>query len=303
MDFDANGSPVEIEARASAGADGTLVLFPGALGDAVCLEPALRWLAKRGPVEFWARGGALEVARSFPSAPALGSLDGPEVAGLFAPLNGEASAPTWLRPWSRVVSFTGARSEELRARLAAAGNAAVFPFPRIDGDGHAIDEMLRAVSAGRGELGGVPKLLRAIGPAVAGGLVIHPGSGGTAKRAPRGLFREVAERWVEAGREVRVVLGPAEAAEDGWGEVAAVVRPPSVDRLVNELARAGVYLGNDSGPSHVAAALGVPSVVLFRASRPERFGPRGPGVVWGRPGAWEKGGSRWVYDALEAALP
>jgi ADP-heptose:LPS heptosyltransferase len=46
------------------------------------------------------------------------------------------------------------------------------------------------------------------------------------------------------------------------------------------LSRAALFLGNDSGPAHMAAAFGVPVVVLFDASDPDIWGPwRTPGAV------------------------
>ena len=53
----------------SGGSVATAVLFPGALGDAVCLEPTVARLAGAGPVTLYARGAAGEIASLFPSAP------------------------------------------------------------------------------------------------------------------------------------------------------------------------------------------------------------------------------------------
>jgi ADP-heptose:LPS heptosyltransferase len=39
------------------------------------------------------------------------------------------------------------------------------------------------------------------------------------------------------------------------------------------LSKAAVFIGNDSGPAHVAAAFGVPSIVLFSTSNPAIWGP------------------------------
>ncbi len=285
--------------------EGALVLFPGALGDAVCTEPAIAWLASRGPVRFLARGSAAEVARLFPSRPHVGSLDGREVARLFAPPGGgEDGSVGWLASYERVFSFTGASSPELRARFERAGNALVFPFPRRSGAEHAADEMLAAVSGGAAATGAIPALRLADTAPVPspGRLALHPGSGGVAKRAPRELFREVAARWRKAGGSIDVVLGPAEADERSWwdSEVGPVVAPADVLELGRALARAAVYLGNDSGPSHVAAALGLPAAVLFVETRPERFGPRGARV---RAVGLAEDGAGAVWRALEPALP
>jgi len=51
------------------------------------------------------------------------------------------------------------------------------------------------------------------------------------------------------------------------------------------LARAALFVGNDSGPAHMAAAFGVPSVVIFGPSDPAIWGPwRAPGEVLAGPG-------------------
>src|SRR5690606_31048358 len=101
MRRDANGSPMEREGGVAA-PSGSLLLFPGALGDAVCVEPAVAWLATRGPVTFLARGAAAEVAALFPARPTIGSIDDLRVARLFAPKAAGDDAPAWLAAFERV---------------------------------------------------------------------------------------------------------------------------------------------------------------------------------------------------------
>jgi heptosyltransferase-1 len=57
--------------------------------------------------------------------------------------------------------------------------------------------------------------------------------------------------------------------------------------LVALLRRADLFVGGDSGPTHLAAALAVPTVALFGPTDPARNGPWGPGarVVLRDPGA------------------
>lgn len=290
------------------GRSGSLVLFPGALGDAVCLEPSIAWLRGLGPVHLRARGAAAEVAALFPAQPEVGSLDAPEVARLFAPLGpGAARPPTWLTGFARVVSFTGSRSPELRARLARCDGARLVPFPAGTGRAHVIDEMLAGVSGGSAPLGGLPSLRSLHAGTPAGWrLVLHPGSGGTAKRAPVEWFGDLADRFRRSGgEEVVVLLGPAEGAQEGrWARgVGRVESPASVSCLADEIAAATVYVGNDAGPSHVAAALGVPTVVLFTVTDPARFGPRGSHVRHRHVGADDSAGSARVWEAVERLLP
>lgn len=284
----------------------TLLLFPGALGDAVCIEPTVAFLSTHGPISFWARGGAAEVAHLFPRRPEVRSLDARDVARLFAPaedVEATASALTWLRSYRRVFSWTGAASGPARGRLEQAGNCHVAAFPALEGEVHAIDEMLQAVGA---PAGACPRLVRPGASSPDRRLLLHPGSGGAAKRAPQSLFLALAARWQKAaGTSPTVVLGPAESSECRWWEERGypVVLPGAVAQLASELASAAAYVGNDSGPSHVAAGLGVPSVVLFRSTSPGRFGPRGASVTSLRLGGEDEEVADVAWRSLERWLP
>lgn len=256
-----------------------LVLFPGALGDAVCLEPAIALLARSGSVTIHARGAAAQVSTLFPARPSVRSLDGIELARLFAPAHDDRT-DAWLAAYTRIVSFTGAGVPQVGARLAATGRAVCAAFPRPPLDVHATDYFLRVASGDPIAHAPVPRLELA-GPAAAekGVLVLLPGGGGRDKRGPAALFVALAQRWREAGGDVRVVLGPAEAGEDAaWDEVGSVLRPDGVVSLAARLATASAFAGNDTGPSHVAAALGVPGVVFYTTTLPAVFGPRGRDV-------------------------
>lgn len=257
-----------------------LLLFPGALGDAVCVEPATAWLARGGPLTLYARGAAAEVAALFPCRPEIHSLDAVEVARLFSPEDDPRTA-SWLARHDRIVSFTGAAVPDVRRRLAATGRAVCAPFPRPPLRAHASDVFLRAVSGDPDAVAPAPRLLAPDGIAqVAGRLAVLPGSGGRDKRAPARRFAAIARRWRDRGGEACIVLGPAEEGEEGsWQELGAVVRPGSIAALAGTLASASAFVGNDAGPSHVAAALGVAGVVLYTSTEPQAFGPRGERVV------------------------
>ncbi|MBY0279674.1 glycosyltransferase family 9 protein [Candidatus Binatia bacterium] len=286
---------------------GALVLFPGALGDAVCLEPAIAALAASQPVTLHARGGAAEVAALYPSPVTVRSLDAPEIARLFSPED-DPRTTQWLDGFARIVSFTGIGVPDVVRRLQATGRAALAAFPRPPLSVHAVDLFLRAVGGDPRTARAVPRLeLHAPSP-VAGPtplLVLLPGSGGRAKRAPAGIFESLARRWRQCGGDVSIVLGPAEPGEDAaWGAVGRTVRPSSVATLARDVASAAAFVGNDSGPSHVAAALGTPGVVLYTTTDPTAFGPRGSDVTSivltsdGGTGAVET-----AWQALRARLP
>jgi ADP-heptose:LPS heptosyltransferase len=104
-------------------------------------------------------------------------------------------------------------------------------------------------------------------------LLVHPGSGGRDKRWPATGFAAVLERVAMLPR-VRIALhqGPADAdavaaLPESLTARAIVLLEPALPRLAGLLTHATAFLGNDSGVGHLAAAVGVPAVVLFGAGR------------------------------------
>jgi len=262
-------------------AAGVLVLFPGALGDAVCLEPAIAALAASGPVTMYARGAAAQVARLYRSPVTVRSLDAVEIARLFSPAD-DPTTWAWLGGFARIVSFTGADVPVVARRLHATGRALVVRFPRPPLPIHAADLFLQAVG-GPVSVPAIPRLLADAATVPRHGrplLALLPGSGGRAKRVPVELHVTLAERWQRGGGDVVVVLGPAEdGEEDCWRAVGKIARPGSVEVLAGLLAAADAFVGNDAGPSHVAAAVGTAGVVLYVSTIPAGFGPRGARVA------------------------
>jgi len=63
----------------------------------------------------------------------------------------------------------------------------------------------------------------------------------------------------------------------GWPSSASIclVSGASLVELAGLLGRCSLYVGNDSGPMHIAAALGVPTIGIYGSSSPERTSPRG----------------------------
>jgi heptosyltransferase-1 len=111
-------------------------------------------------------------------------------------------------------------------------------------------------------------------------VVLNPGAGRTDKRWPAERFRELARRLTaEAGASVLVVWGPKELAlaqsvVAGAAEDRTVLAPPTdLDGLIAALRRASVVVAGDTGPLHLAAALGVACVGLYGPTAVERTGP------------------------------
>ena len=137
--------------------------------------------------------------------------------------------------------------------------------------------------------------------AACGAVAVHPGSGGRRKCWPAERFAEVA---AGLGRPVVLLEGPADAEacrafRDRAASPLRVARAGglSVPQAAALVAGCGLFLGNDSGMSHLAAALGVPTVAVFGPTDPAVWSPRGPvvRVVGGGRGGWPDVGA--VQDA------
>ena len=113
-------------------------------------------------------------------------------------------------------------------------------------------------------------------------LMLAPGGGWGAKHWPTERFGEVAREMllrvsdcvVNAGSGNTSLAARVVAASDGAARIAAC----DVAQLVALIRRTDLFLGGDSGPTHLAAALAVPLVALFGPTDPARNGPWGPGA-------------------------
>ena len=113
-------------------------------------------------------------------------------------------------------------------------------------------------------------------------VVLNPGAGREAKRWPVAHFTTLARRLArEADARVLVTWGPGEESAARTivdGAESAVLAPPTdLDALLALLRRASVVVAADTGPLHMAAALGTPCVGLYGPTSAARNGPYGPG--------------------------
>jgi ADP-heptose:LPS heptosyltransferase len=107
--------------------------------------------------------------------------------------------------------------------------------------------------------------------AAAPSAIIHPVAATTAKTWPAERFLQVA-RWLEASGTQVVIIGSA-ADDLSPFRLFRVLSGAPLSHIKSLMASAVLFVGNDSGPAHIAAAFGVPSVVLFGASDPGVWGP------------------------------
>jgi heptosyltransferase III len=257
-----------------------LAIHPGALGDVLLAIPALRALrAECSAVTLAAapRLGAL--------LQALGVIDAHvalDTLGLDALFVDDPARQPRLPPLSRLVSWFGARDPTFVRRLTALVPGAVVA-PSSDERLPVHAHLLGTVAAPPGDWRAPlapPAAVRAQGAAALAAvgadapppwLVVHPGAGSAAKCWPAEAFaRAIVTLAGRARMNVVVHQGPADAAAAGalrrhlGAGVVWLVEPP-LPALAGALAHAHLYLGNDSGVSHLAAALGVPALILFDA--------------------------------------
>jgi lipopolysaccharide heptosyltransferase III len=280
----------------------TLVIHPGALGDVLLALPALAHLARLTP-------GTRRVLAVAPRLAALLDrsayveeaidLDALGLHRLFA----TATDPTALQSlagYDAVVSWLGAGDAAYREHLGAmAGRpgrrvviarAAPPPGSNRHAAWHLLDTLaglgpppadLPAVrlTAGAGERDWAAGWLEERGLAPGTVAVLHPGAGSAAKVWPG--FPTLARRLAVLGLPVVAVTGPAEAARVAGLAAAAglpearVARDLSLRQLAALFERAAVFVGNDSGLSHLAAGVGCASLVLFGPTDPEVWAPLG----------------------------
>lgn len=116
-------------------------------------------------------------------------------------------------------------------------------------------------------------------------VLIHTGARHPVRVWPLENYRRVAAKLRALGLRVQIACNPEQA---GWwkqnGE-ADVASPTTVAALIELTDRAGVFIGNDSGPGHIAALCGVPTFTIFGPQLPEWFVPSHPGAEYmeGKP--------------------
>jgi heptosyltransferase-1 len=108
-------------------------------------------------------------------------------------------------------------------------------------------------------------------------VMLNPGAGWGAKQWPPERYGEVAKSLAAEGLFPIINYGPGEqalaaAAEAAAGGVAVAISV-SISELIALTRRARLFIGGDTGPMHLAAALHVPVVALFGPTDPARNGP------------------------------
>ena len=110
-------------------------------------------------------------------------------------------------------------------------------------------------------------------------ILLNPGAGWGAKQWPAERYGHVAKQLRDGGHQALINVGPGEEllarAVEGASGGAARVLNCSLSQLIAFSRRARLFVGGDTGPMHLAAALRIPVVAVFGPTNPARNGPFG----------------------------
>ena len=280
-------------------------------GDVLLAGPAVRAVARRRPVDLLVSGDGLQAARLLPGVRDVLRFDAPW-AGVRPPTVDPAAVDALVaelaaRRYAVGLVLTSFHQSPLPTalllRLAGVGRVVAtsedYPgslldvrHPRPEG-AHEVEAMLSVAGAAGFPADDDPRLALAgplpeVGDLAPDGpyVVVHPSAAVPARAPSAAAAGEVVAALARRGRTVVVTGGPGDAALTRAVRAAAGAGPRVVDRggrttypeLAALLARASCVVAGNTGPAHLAAAVGTPVVSLFAPVVPwERWRP------WGVP--------------------
>lgn len=272
----------------------TYVFHQGALGDFAVTLPMVQWLAGQRPVRVIADASKAALAARLIEG--VHAFDGQrrEFTLLYAVDGAEriaATMPDVAREFAQaklLVSFVSRGDDAWAVNWRKLAPQCATFFLRLkepaDWPGHVTQwHRFQLTQQGIMPLPEWPMNPANIHPQ--GPVVIHPGSAGRNKCWPVDRFEKLMQALRSRGMAVQPVLGEVEAEQ--WPE-ALRVRWESefaarvllrLSELAEVLQSARLFIGNDSGPSHLAAFMGKPTIAMFGPTSPVSWGPRGPLVT------------------------
>jgi heptosyltransferase-2 len=262
-----------------------LVLRGGALGDFIVTLPALKALRERFPtarIELVGNATAAALALARGMVDAVHSQQEARWGELYSsnPLSPDFAQR--LAAFDLVISFWPDPDRELAARFPLHSDQRFIGSVPHPASGPAAAHFLSALAAIA--LPSLPVWVRLFplqaspcdGEKRPRTVVLHPGSGSPRKNWPLARWEELAA-WLgaETTLPLEIISGPAEdtAPLSGLG---TALRHRPLEELVGHLARCQLFIGHDSGISHLAAACGARCVLLFGPTNPEIWAPPTP---------------------------
>jgi ADP-heptose:LPS heptosyltransferase len=242
-----------------------LVIRPGAIGDFIVSLPAIEAL-RTAEFEVWTPARTVPLVKFANWVRSIQST-GLDLLGVMDP---PPSLMADLSRFDSIISWYGANRPEFRDAVAGLPFEFLRALPAADCAQHATDfylDQVRPFAANADGPAPVPRI--PCDTAKGDYAVIHPFSGSPRKNWPLDRFRALASR---LPMPVRWCSGEDDPP------LPEAVRIPDLGELACFLAGAVLYIGNDSGITHLAAAVGTPTLAIFGPTDPQVWAPRGDHV-------------------------
>ena len=284
-----------------------LVVHQGAIGDLILSLPALYALRSAFPqhhCEVLGYASTVSLLHNRFYVDSIVSIDKAVFVSLYQdePLN-DPDLRDYFSRFQHVIVFGGEVHTEVVRKISLATSGAVFrinPFPKVGGV-HVIDYQLAQLqSFGIKPCLFTPMLflaphdkeralciLSSCGIDISKEVIVavHPGSGSEEKNWPTDYFITCLKN-ISRLSHCRIMLLEGPAEQRRCRELAnacremdlCIVREPELVLIPALLKYCRVYIGNDSGITHIAAATGIPTIALFGPTDPDVWGPRGQEV-------------------------
>lgn len=292
----------------------SLLIHSGAVGDFILALRVIAVLQQHGDeaVTVLGRGYYAQIAEMTDIIDRVLDME----VGAFYTLFGElpdlpAEVAEALSPFDVAVDMLGGADPRVATKLRRAGIRNVIgidPRPRDDWDGHITDQWLADLRAAgidgppqpprlrvstEQHDAGASDLDRLAGADRNRTAVLHPGSGSKAKCWPLENHLELARALRARNWHVVFLVGPTEMEwfstpeMDRLDRSAPIYRNEDLRNVASILGAADLFVGQDSGMSHLAAALGARTRAIFGPTEPAKWRPIGPHVtVLHRPPGW-----------------
>ncbi|MBU4259140.1 MAG: glycosyltransferase family 9 protein [Proteobacteria bacterium] len=258
-----------------------LICHRGALGDFILTWPAIHCLRKILPDYLFKGIGRTEYMRLAINLGLLDSFINMDSSKLLDLFNGKAIPPEIDHPSGAVLWLSSGQDVvNLLKKYASLPVVSIAPFPaeRMHVAVYHCQSMQCHFPIN------IPKNLSdCFLPRTKKGnyALIHPGSGSPAKNYSPQFYLNLADELQCFGyKKVGFILGPAEKEIMG-GDFSGewIEQPKNLEELADLLKNASIYIGNDSGVSHLSGILGIPTITFYKSTDPEVWGTLGRKVA------------------------
>ena len=276
-----------------------LIIHPGALGDILLALPAIRSIRNSFPrhdVVLLAQASAARLLLSCKEVDQIEFTEGSVLTSLTAGMNVYDEVPPWLLHCDLAIAWVNDVQGGLQATFSQFGIPHLVTSPHLREYlcTHQSERFLETITS----IVSAPDtpwslqlppevMVEADSRLVEVGIsrvhpliIIHPGSGSRYKCVAANRTADIVQWYRDRGTIPLIVGGPADVEQVAQlqqlcSDQLCVLQTFDLQLMAGIIARADLFIGHDSGLTHLAAALGVNTVALFGPTDPNRWAPRG----------------------------